>query len=421
MGKKIFSGVQPTGNLHLGNYIGAIKNFVDLQNQEGNDCVYCVVDLHAITTKQDPKILKSSIRETTAAFLASGIDPKKSIIFNQSLVPAHSEGAWILGCIARMGWLNRMTQFKEKAGKDKEKASVGLYIYPVLMAADILLYDATHVPVGEDQKQHLELSRDIANKFNLDFNAPDFLRAPEPLIQKNFSRIMSLKDGKNKMPVMSKEDKEKLKDEIKNAVLQAAQAAGAGNVPKGVERLIKNMTEPKMDWRSLLDQHITSVVKSDYSFMRPSRKGWSVDAILPGLQPEPAVDVCVAIDTSGSISNKQLKIFLSEVKGIMDSFQDYKVHVWSFDTEVHNPEVFTPDKDITDYVPGGFGGTEFEANWTWMKENGVQPKKLIVFTDGYPWGSWGDENYCDTLWVIHSNHDKELEAPFGVTTHYENI
>lgn len=229
------------------------------------------------------------------------------------------------------------------------------------------------------------------------------------------------KDGKGKMPVMSKSEKDKLKDEIKNAVLQAAQAAGAGNVPKGVERLIKNMTEPKMDWRSLLDQHITSVVKSDYSFMRPSRKGWSVDAILPGLQPEPAVDVCVAIDTSGSISDKQLQIFLGEVKGIMDSFQDYKVHVWSFDTDVHNPEIFTPDKDITEYEPGGFGGTEFEANWTWMKENGVQPKKLIVFTDGYPWGSWGDENYCDTLWVIHSNHDKELEAPFGVTTHYENI
>ena len=205
------------------------------------------------------------------------------------------------------------------------------------------------------------------------------------------------KDGKGKQPVMSKAEKDKLKDEIKNAVLQAAQAAGAGNVPKGVERLIKNMTEPKMDWRSLLDQHITSVVKSDYSFMRPSRKGWSVDAILPGLQPEPAVDVCVAIDTSGSISNKQLQIFLSEVKGIMDSFQDYKVHVWSFDTDVHNPEIFTPDKDITEYEPGGFGGTEFEANWTWMKENGVQPKKLIVFTDGYPWGSWGDENYRDTL------------------------
>ena len=226
MGKKIFSGVQPTGNLHLGNYIGAIKNFVDLQNEQGNECVYCVVDLHAITTKQDPKILKSNIRETTAAFLASGIDPKKSIIFNQSLVSAHSEVSWILGCVARMGWLNRMTQFKEKAGKDKEKASVGLYIYPVLMAADILLYDATHVPVGEDQKQHLELSRDIAQKFNLDFNVPDFLRVPEPLIQKNFSRIMSLKDGKNKMSKSDPSDLSRInltddKDQIVNKIKKA--------------------------------------------------------------------------------------------------------------------------------------------------------------------------------------------------------
>ena len=224
--KKIFSGVQPTGNLHLGNYIGAIKNFVGLQNQKENECVYCVVDLHAITTKQDPKILKNNIRETTAAFLASGLDYKKSIIFNQSLVSAHSEGSWILGCVARMGWLNRMTQFKEKAGKDKEKASVGLYIYPVLMAADILLYDATHVPVGQDQKQHLELSRDIAQKFNIDFNAPDFLKAPEPLIQKNFARIMSLKDGTKKMSKSDPSDLSRInltdgKDEIVNKIKKA--------------------------------------------------------------------------------------------------------------------------------------------------------------------------------------------------------
>ena len=199
MGKKIFSGVQPTGNLHLGNYLGAIKNFVDLNNDPDNDCIFCVVDLHAITVKQDPKELKNNIRETVATFIASGIDPKKSIIFNQSGVAAHSEGAWILSCVARMGWLNRMTQFKEKAGKDKEKASVGLYSYPVLMAADILLYDATHVPVGDDQKQHLELCRDIAQKFNNDFDQDNFLQAPEPLIQKEFSRIMSLKDGSKKM------------------------------------------------------------------------------------------------------------------------------------------------------------------------------------------------------------------------------
>ena len=196
--KKIFSGVQPTGNLHLGNYIGAIKNFVDLQNNN-NDCIFCVVDLHAVTVKQDPKVLKQNIRQTAATFLACGINPKKSIIFNQSAVSAHSELSWLLSCVARMGWLNRMTQFKEKAGKDKEKASVGLYIYPILMAADILLYDATHVPVGEDQKQHLELARDISKKFNVDFEAPNFFKIPEPLIQKNFARIMSLKDGTKKM------------------------------------------------------------------------------------------------------------------------------------------------------------------------------------------------------------------------------
>ena len=199
MNKKIFSGVQPTGNLHLGNYLGAIKNFVELQNDKKNECIYCVVDLHSITVKQDAKILKKNIRETTATFIASGLNPKNSIIFNQSAVSAHAEGAWILGCVSRMGWLSRMTQFKEKAGKDKEKASVGLYVYPILMAADILLYDATHVPVGEDQKQHLELCRDIAQKFNNDFNVPDFLKVPEPLIQKQFSRIMSLKDGLKKM------------------------------------------------------------------------------------------------------------------------------------------------------------------------------------------------------------------------------
>ena len=199
MGKKIFSGVQPTGNLHLGNYLGAITNFVELSNDNTNDCFFCVVDLHAITVNQDPKELRNNIRETVATFIASGIDPKKNTIFNQSRVSAHSEAAWILSCVARMGWLNRMTQFKEKAGKDKEKASIGLYSYPVLMAADILLYDTSHVPVGDDQKQHLELCRNIAQKFNSDFKKDDFLKIPEPLIQKDFSRIMSLKNGSKKM------------------------------------------------------------------------------------------------------------------------------------------------------------------------------------------------------------------------------
>jgi len=226
MVKKIFSGVQPTGNLHLGNYLGAIKNFVDLSNETENECVFCVVDLHAITVNKDPKKLRDNIRETVATFVASGIDPKRSVIFNQSQVSAHSEAAWILSCVARMGWLNRMTQFKEKAGKDKEKASVGLYSYPILMAADILLYDTTHVPVGDDQKQHLELCRDIAQKFNNDFQVEDFFKVPEPLIQKEFSRIMSLKDGTKKMSKSELSDLSRInltddQDQIINKVKKA--------------------------------------------------------------------------------------------------------------------------------------------------------------------------------------------------------
>ena len=226
MKKKIFSGVQPTGNLHLGNYLGAIKNFVDLNNDTQNECIFCVVDLHAITVSQNPKDLKSNIYETVATFVASGIDPKKSIIFSQSQVSAHSETAWILSCVARMGWLNRMTQFKEKAGSDKEKASIGLYSYPVLMAADILLYDSSHVPVGDDQKQHLELCRDIAQKFNNDFKVKDFFRVPEPLIKKEFSRIMSLKDGLRKMSKSEVSDLSRInltdnKDQIINKIKKA--------------------------------------------------------------------------------------------------------------------------------------------------------------------------------------------------------
>ncbi len=201
----VFSGVQPTGNLHLGNYLGAITKFVALQ--ETHDCIYCVVDLHAITVAQKPAELTSNIREVTAAFIAAGVDPVKHIVFNQSQVAEHAELAWIFNCVARLGWLNRMTQFKEKAGKDRENVSVGLYAYPTLMAADILLYRATHVPVGEDQKQHLELARDIAQKFNNDFLADNpeyadgktFFPLPEPLIQGPATRVMSLRDGSKKM------------------------------------------------------------------------------------------------------------------------------------------------------------------------------------------------------------------------------
>jgi len=231
--KLVFSGVQPTGNLHLGNYLGALKNFVSLQKEM--DCIYCVVDLHAITTFQNPNELKNNILETTASFLATGLDPNKSIIFNQSSVPAHSELAWIFNCVSRVGWLNRMTQFKDKAGSDKEKVSVGLYIYPNLMAADILLYKATHVPVGADQKQHLELSRDIAQKFNKDFNCKDFFPLPEPLILKNISRVMSLRDGTKKMSKSEESDYSRI------------------NLKDSPDEIVKKIKKAKSDSESIPD------------------------------------------------------------------------------------------------------------------------------------------------------------------------
>jgi len=214
--EKVFSGVQPTGNLHLGNYLGAVTKFVALQDRY--DCIYCVVDLHAITVWQDPQELPKAIREVTAAFLACGIDPKKHIVFNQSQVAEHAELAWVFNCVARLGWLNRMTQFKEKAGKDRENASVGLYAYPSLMAADILVYRATHVPVGEDQKQHVELARDIAQKFNNDYAVSirergfgdAFFPQPEPLIQGPATRVMSLRDGAKKMSKSDASDQSRI-------------------------------------------------------------------------------------------------------------------------------------------------------------------------------------------------------------------
>ena len=229
----VFSGVQPTGNLHLGNYLGAVKRFVEMQAREAQ-CLYCVVDMHAITLWQDPAELKTQIREVTAAFLAAGIDPQRSIVFNQSQVPAHAELAWIFNCVARLGWLNRMTQFKDKAGKDREAASVGLYAYPVLMAADILAYRATHVPVGEDQKQHLELTRDIAQKFNNDFSqsiaahghGEGFFPITEPLIGGPAARVMSLRDGTKKMSKSDPSDNSRINltddaDAIANKVRKA--------------------------------------------------------------------------------------------------------------------------------------------------------------------------------------------------------
>ena len=285
--KLVFSGVQPTGNLHLGNYLGALKNFVSLQEKQ--ECIYCVVDLHAITVFQDPKELRNNILETTAGFLATGLNEKKSIIFNQSSVSGHAELAWILNCVARVGWLNRMTQFKDKAGKEKEKASVGLYIYPNLMAADILLYKASHVPVGADQKQHLELCRDVAQKFNNDFKV-DIFPLPEPLILKNISRVMSLRDGTKKM---SKSDDSEysrinLKDSADDIIKKIKKAkSDSSSIPDNLKDLEKkpeafnliniysNLTN------NSLEQSLNELKGKEYSYLKDKLSDVLIEVICP--------------------------------------------------------------------------------------------------------------------------------------------
>ena len=286
--KLVFSGVQPTGNLHLGNYLGALKNFVSLQKEM--KCIYCVVDLHAITVFQKPKELESNVFETLATFLATGLDPEKSIIFNQSSVSGHAELAWILNCVSRVGWLNRMTQFKDKAGSDKEKASVGLYIYPNLMAADILLYKATHVPVGSDQKQHLELSRDIAQKFNNDYNCKDFFPLPEPLIPKNVSRIMSLRDGNKKMSKSEESDYSRINlkdsaDEINKKIKKAK--SDSDQIPDNLKALEKkpealNLINIYSEIsKNNLEKVLNEMSGKEYSYLKTKLSELLISEIIP--------------------------------------------------------------------------------------------------------------------------------------------
>jgi tryptophanyl-tRNA synthetase len=286
--KLVFSGVQPTGNLHLGNYLGALKNFVSLQKEM--KCIYCVVDLHAITVFQKPVELTKNVLETTASFLATGLDPNKSIIFNQSSVSGHSELAWILNCVSRIGWLNRMTQFKDKAGSDKEKASVGLYIYPNLMAADILLYKATHVPVGSDQKQHLELSRDIAQKFNNDFKCENFFPLPEPLISKNISRVMSLRDGTKKMSKSEESDYSRINlndsaDEISKKIKKAK--SDSESIPDNLKSLEKkpealNLLNIYSELsRIKLEKVLNEMAGKEYSFLKTNLSEILIEEITP--------------------------------------------------------------------------------------------------------------------------------------------
>lgn len=227
------------------------------------------------------------------------------------------------------------------------------------------------------------------------------------------------KDDGNGRPSYSKDDLKKIRDEIKEATIQAAQSAGAGNVPGMVQRMIKELTEPKMNWREILRQQIQSIMKNDYTWMRPSRKAWHMSAILPGTNYDETIDICVAIDTSGSISTAQATDFISEVKGIVDEYKDYKIKLWCFDTKVYNEQDFDGQNgdEIGGYEIMGGGGTDFDANWTYMKEHDITPKKFIMFTDGYPFGSWGDDSFCETVFVIHGNNS--IIAPFGITCYYD--
>ena len=227
--------------------------------------------------------------------------------------------------------------------------------------------------------------------------------------------------GGNGQPRYSKEELKQIRDEMREATIAAAQAAGAGNTPGMVQRMIKELTEPKMNWREILRQQIQSTIRNDYTFMRPNRKGWHMNAILPGTNYDESIDICVSIDMSGSIGDEQAKDFLTEIKGIMQEYKDFKIKLWCFDTRVYNEadyDGYSMD-EFDDYEPMGGGGTEFDANWEYMKEHNINPKKFIMFTDGYPWGSWGDENYCDTVFIIHGN-DK-IVPPFGEYAYYEQV
>jgi predicted metal-dependent peptidase len=227
--------------------------------------------------------------------------------------------------------------------------------------------------------------------------------------------------GEDGRPTYTKDELKAIRDEIKESMMSSAQAAGVGNTPGEIARMIKDITEPKMNWREIIRQTIQSTIRNDFTFTRPSRKGWHTNAILPGMNFDNTIDLCIALDMSGSISDQTGADFLGEINGIMDEYQDYAIKVWCFDTKVYNEQDFSPSggDELTEYEIMGGGGTEFMCNWEYMKENDIQPKKFIMFTDGYAWDSWGDPDYCDTLFVIHSNRDKDLESPFGASVHYD--
>tara|TARA_E500000331_G_C17257869_1_gene713918 strand:- start:1012 stop:2292 length:1281 start_codon:yes stop_codon:yes gene_type:complete len=303
------------------------------------------------------------------------------------------------------------------------------YLVNNVLVRDRIGEKVDQIPIFQDFKYDRwtseEVYDDIFNKYD-----EEELKQLGELLDEHVDWEKTAEDGTPKTPVKgkdsegqpkySKDELKKIRDEIKENMMSSAQAAGAGNMPAEIERIIKDLTEPKMNWREILRQQIQSTIRNDYTFQRPSRKNWHSGAILPGMNYDETIDICIAIDMSGSIGDHQARDFLSEIKGIMEQYEDGRITVWCFDTAVYNEQVFesASSDDIASYQIIGGGGTEFDCNWEYMKENNINPKKLVVFTDGYPWGSWGDENYCDTVFVIHGN--ESIVAPFGHTTYYDD-
>ena len=274
------------------------------------------------------------------------------------------------------------------------------------------VYDDLFKKAEEKGQEYLKQLGDLLDEH------VDWEEAPD---NENNKKSANGKGGENQRPTYTKEELKKIRDEIKENMISSAQAAGAGNTPAEVQRIIKELTEPKMNWRELLRQQIQSTIRNDYTFSRPSRKGWHTGAVLPGMNFMDTIDVAIGLDMSGSIGDHQAKDFLGEIKGIMEEYKDYNIKLWTFDTAVYNEADFSADggEDLLDYDIQGGGGTDFDVNWEYMKENNITPKKFIMFTDGYPFGSWGDADYCETVFIIHGHHDKNTKAPFGVTAHYE--
>ena len=274
------------------------------------------------------------------------------------------------------------------------------------------VYDDLFKQAEENGQEYLKQLGDLLDEH------VDWEEAPD---NENNKKSANGKGGENQRPTYTKEELKKIRDEIKENMISSAQAAGAGNTPAEVQRIIKELTEPKMNWRELLRQQIQSTIRNDYTFSRPSRKGWHTGAVLPGMNFMDTIDVAIGLDMSGSIGDHQAKDFLGEIKGIMEEYKDYNIKLWTFDTAVYNEADFSADggEDLLDYDIQGGGGTDFECCWEYMKEHNITPKKFIMFTDGYPFGSWGDADYCETVFIIHGHHDKNTKAPFGVTAHYE--